>query len=67
MSQANELFCRLPDLDAGMHSFGLQLCVYGSERRDPNAFRPLASKESEFQMCNTIKHVLKISVLMIIK
>lgn len=63
MSQANELLCCLSDLDTGIHSFRLQLCVCGSERRDPSAFRPLTSKESEFQMCNTIKHVLKISAL----
>lgn len=53
MSQANELLCCFPDLDTGIHSFRLQLCVCGSERRDPSAFRPLTSKESEFQMCKT--------------
>lgn len=67
MSQANELSFCLPDLDTGTHSFRLQLCVCGSERRDPSAFRPLTSKESECQMCNTIKHALKISVLVTLK
>lgn len=67
MSQANELLCCLPDLDRGIQSFRLQLCVCGSERRDTSAFRPLTSKESEFQMCSTIKRILKISALVTLK
>lgn len=39
VSQANELLCRLPDLDTNLHSFRLPLWVHSSQRERPKCLQ----------------------------